>query len=71
MAEVLPEPYSGEPLTTHRVVVKADLNGERRPRRHRRSHGLRVMPTVRSAGETFHAQRSDAGEAVDGGDEDG
>jgi len=30
-----------------------------------------VMPTVRSAGETFHAQRSDAGEAVDGGDEDG
>ncbi len=24
MAEILPEPYSGEPLTTHRVVVNGD-----------------------------------------------
>ena len=24
MAELLPEAYSGEPLTTHRVVVKDD-----------------------------------------------
>ncbi len=28
MAEILPKPYSGVPLTTHRVVVNGDLNGD-------------------------------------------